>query len=139
MSQAGGRPTRRTSVIGISIGIAAERAGMHPQTLREYERQGLVQPQRTQGGARRYREAELERLTHIQQLTELGMSLAAVRHVLAMEEALRTAHQRVAELEHRLGMAPALPPTSELVRRSMSVALVHVPRLPRSPRWRHDH
>ncbi|HEY5386528.1 MAG TPA: MerR family transcriptional regulator, partial [Thermoleophilia bacterium] len=68
------------------ISVAAELAGMHPQTLRLYERRGLVRPQRTAKNTRRYSQRDVERLQRIQQLTELGLNLAGVERVLAMEE-----------------------------------------------------
>ncbi|HXX89443.1 MAG TPA: MerR family transcriptional regulator [Acidimicrobiales bacterium] len=67
------------------ISVAAELAGMHPQTLRIYERRGLVDPRRTRGGNRRYSERDIERLRHIQELTTAGMNLEGVRQVLALE------------------------------------------------------
>ena len=70
------------------ISVAAELAGMHPQTLRLYERRGLVRPQRTAKNTRRYSERDVERLQRIQELTELGLNLAGVERVLAMEEQL---------------------------------------------------
>ena len=70
------------------ISVAAELAGMHPQTLRLYERRGLVRPQRTAGKTRRYSQRDVERLQRIQELTELGLNLAGVERVLAMEEQL---------------------------------------------------
>jgi MerR family transcriptional regulator/heat shock protein HspR len=120
-----------------SIGIAAAQVGMHPQTLREYERQGLVTPRRTPGGTRRYGQAELERLVRIQRLTAEGLSLAGVRYVLEIEDELRAARARIAELEGRAPQQPgAARPPERAVVRSMSLELVHVPRAPRSPRWR---
>ncbi len=71
------------------ISVAAELAGMHPQTLRLYERRGLVHPQRTAKNTRRYSERDVERLQRIQELTEIGLNLAGVERVLAMEEQLR--------------------------------------------------
>ena len=61
------------------ISVAAELAGMHPQTLRLYERRGLVRPQRTAKNTRRYSERDVERLQRIQELTELGLNLASAR------------------------------------------------------------
>lgn len=123
-----------------SIGHVAALLGLHPQTLREYERQGLVTPQRTPGGTRRYGRPELERLQRIQRLTAEGMSLAGVRYVLRLEDELQAAKARIAQLEGRsAGGAKAPPGASEPRRatvRSMSLELVHVPRPPRSPRWR---
>ena len=67
------------------ISVAAELAGMHPQTLRIYERMGLVDPARTTGGNRRYSEADVAMLLRIAQLTAQGLNLAGVKRVLALE------------------------------------------------------
>ena len=67
------------------ISVAAELAGMHPQTLRIYERRGLVDPARTTGGNRRYSEADIALLLRIARLTEEGLNLAGVKRVLALE------------------------------------------------------
>ncbi len=74
------------------ISVAAELAGVHPQTLRIYERKGLVDPARTQGGSRRYSQVDIDRLRRIQDLTTEGLNLAGVKRVLELEaenEALR--------------------------------------------------
>jgi len=67
------------------ISVAAELAGVHPQTLRIYERKGLVDPARTGGGNRRYSEADIERLRRIQDLTTEGLNLAGVKRVMELE------------------------------------------------------
>ncbi len=67
------------------ISVAAELAGVHPQTLRIYERKGLLEPARTAGGNRRYSDDDLDRLRRIAELTEEGMNLAGVRRVLELE------------------------------------------------------
>src|SRR5213083_2133659 len=67
------------------ISVAAELAGVHPQTLRIYERKGLVEPARTQGGSRRYSDHDIELLRRIQDLTEQGLNLAGVQRVLELE------------------------------------------------------
>ena len=67
------------------ISVAAELAGMHPQTLRIYDRKGLVDPARTTGGNRRYSEADVAMLLRIAQLTAQGLNLAGVKRVLALE------------------------------------------------------
>lgn len=67
------------------ISVAAELSGMHPQTLRLYERRGLVCPQRTAKNTRRYSAHDVERLRRIQALTEMGLNLAGVERVLALE------------------------------------------------------
>ena len=64
------------------ISVAAELTGMHPQTLRIYERKGLLDPLRTSGGSRRFSESDLARLRHIQELTATGLNLEGVRRVL---------------------------------------------------------
>ncbi len=70
------------------ISVAAELAGMHPQTLRVYERKGLLDPARTTGGSRRFSERDLARLRHIQDLTAAGVNLEGVRRILALETEL---------------------------------------------------
>jgi MerR family transcriptional regulator/heat shock protein HspR len=70
------------------ISVAAELTGVHPQTLRIYERKGLLDPSRTRGGSRRFSDADLSRLRHIQQLTATGLNLEGVRRVLELESEL---------------------------------------------------
>jgi MerR family transcriptional regulator, heat shock protein HspR len=67
------------------ISVAAELAGVHPQTLRIYERKGLLSPARTGGGSRRYSDEDIAQLRRIQDLTEDGLNLAGVKRVLALE------------------------------------------------------
>jgi MerR family transcriptional regulator/heat shock protein HspR len=74
----------RTQAVYV-ISVAAELAGMHPQTLRIYERRGLVNPARTQGGNRRYSDADIETLQRIAQLAEQGMNLEGIRRVMELE------------------------------------------------------
>jgi MerR family transcriptional regulator/heat shock protein HspR len=71
------------------ISVAAELTGMHPQTLRIYERKGLLDPSRTSGGSRRFSDADLSRLRHIQELTATGLNLEGVRRVLELEVEVR--------------------------------------------------
>lgn len=68
------------------ISVAAELAGVHPQTLRIYERKGLVDPARTGGNSRRYSEDDIERLRRIQALTNEGLNLAGVKRVMELED-----------------------------------------------------
>jgi MerR family transcriptional regulator/heat shock protein HspR len=85
------------------ISIAAELVGMHPQTLRIYEAKGLVLPGRTPGGTRLYSERDLERLKLIQRLTtELGLNLAGVARVLALEDELGKLRARLDRLEQEM-------------------------------------
>jgi MerR family transcriptional regulator, heat shock protein HspR len=94
------------------ISVAAELAGVHPQTLRIYERKGLVDPARTAGGSRRYSDADIDLLKRIQDLTAAGLNLAGVERVLELEREVRelrdelertraAARHAVAEAERR--------------------------------------
>ena len=111
------------------ISVAAELAGMHPQTLRLYERRGLVHPQRTAKNTRRYSVHDVDRLQRIQELTELGLNLAGVERVLAMEEQLETMRREMLLLQSRLSEAAAVMRREvERVERSHRLELVPVPR-----------
>ena len=70
------------------ISVAAELAGVHPQTLRIYERRGLVEPARTAGGSRRYSDDDIRHLIRIQELTDSGLNLEGVKRVLELEDEL---------------------------------------------------
>ena len=78
------------------ISVAAELAGVHPQTLRIYERKGLLEPARTGGGSRRYSSADIDLLRRIQELTNEGLNLAGVQRILDLEAELS---ERAAEVE----------------------------------------
>jgi MerR family transcriptional regulator, heat shock protein HspR len=84
------------------ISVAAELAGVHPQTLRIYERRGLIEPQRTPGGSRRYSERDLRRLARIQELTNEGVSLVGVVRFLEMEDRLDDARREIDRLGEEL-------------------------------------
>ncbi|MEO1064304.1 MAG: MerR family transcriptional regulator [Actinomycetota bacterium] len=86
------------------ISVAAELAGLHAQTLRIYERKGLLEPSRTPGGSRRYSERDIQRLSRISELTDEGLNLAGVRRVLELEEEvlrLRTELSQLTEAARR--------------------------------------
>lgn len=87
------------------ISVAAELAGMHPQTLRIYERRGLLTPARTSGGNRRYSDADIARLRRIADLAAAGMNLEGIRHVMSLEEEVALLRNEVADLRHRLAEA----------------------------------
>jgi MerR family transcriptional regulator, heat shock protein HspR len=109
------------------ISVAAELAGMHPQTLRMYERRGLLHPQRTAKNTRRYSERDVDRLRRIQALTELGLNLAGVERVLAMEEQMQTMAAELQRLQARLDEAAvAMRREVERVERSHRLDLVPV-------------
>ena len=80
------------------ISVAAELAGMHPQTLRIYESRGLVQPARTQGGNRRYSDHDIERLRRISELAAEGMNLEGIRRVMSLEAEVEMLRAEVAQL-----------------------------------------
>lgn len=84
------------------ISVAAELAGMHPQTLRIYERRGLLTPARTSGGNRRYSDADISRLRRIAELASSGMNLEGIRHVMSLEEEVHRLRMEVAELRQGL-------------------------------------
>ena len=81
------------------ISVAAELAGVHPQTLRIYERKGLLDPARTGGGSRRYSEVDIARLRRIQELTNEGLNLAGVKRVLELEALVDELRDRLAQLQ----------------------------------------
>lgn len=86
-----------------TISIAAQLVGMHPQTLRMYEARGLLRPGRTPGGTRVYSDRDLARLREIQRLTtELGLNLAGVQRVIALEDELDSLRSRIERLEGRM-------------------------------------
>lgn len=87
------------------ISVAAELAGVHPQTLRIYERKGLIEPYRTPGGTRRYSDEDLDRLSLIQELTSAGVNLEGVRRILRLREDNRRLRGQVDRLRRLLGEA----------------------------------
>jgi len=87
------------------ISVAAELAGVHPQTLRIYERKGLVDPARTSGGSRRYSEDDLDRLRRITELTEEGLNLAGVKRVLELEREVARLRSELAEARREAAAA----------------------------------
>ncbi len=80
------------------ISVAAELAGVHPQTLRIYERKGLLDPARTIGGSRRYSDADIAQLRRIQDLTNAGVNLEGVRHLLRLEAELVETRKELARV-----------------------------------------
>ena len=110
-----------------SISVAAELAGMHPQTLRAYEAKGLVRPRRTPGGTRRYSDRDVERLRKIAMLTgDLGMNLAGATRVLDLEDAMEQMTREVTALRSQLAAASdELRRELDRVHRSYRRDLVH--------------
>jgi MerR family transcriptional regulator/heat shock protein HspR len=99
MAERFGTPDDRAVFV---ISVAAELAGVHPQTLRIYEREGLVRPKRTTANARRYSERDIQRLLEIKRLTGDGINLAGVGAVLELTDELQHLQARVAALEAEL-------------------------------------
>ena len=90
------------------ISVAAELAEMHPQTLRMYEQRGLISPHRSPKGPRLYSQTDVDRLRRIQEMTtELGLNLAGVERVLALEEQLEVTRRQLEELEQQSSEARA--------------------------------
>ena len=112
------------------ISVAAALAGMHPQTLRQYDRLGLVTPSRTDGGGRRYSERDVEVLREVQRLSqEEGVNLAGIKRVIELENQVEALRQRVAELTADLDQARTETTTAQDdVRASMRRDLVPVRR-----------
>ena len=115
------------------ISVAAELAGVHPQTLRIYEQKGLVSPQRTRGNTRMYSQADIERLQLINELTDEGINLAGVIRILdlkgrlderddeldALHRRVRKLADRVHELETRLSVISLVTDTNAIVLRRL--------------------
>lgn len=116
------------------ISVAAELAGVHPQTLRIYERKGLVRPKRTQGNTRRYSDADVELLRWIQALTQdEGINLAGVKHIMEMRAQMEELRDRVEELQAQLAHRRAIAMTG----RRTSGEMVPVRTVIRMP-WQGD-
>ena len=129
------------------ISVAAELAGMHPQTLRIYERKGLLDPARTVGGSRRYSERDIDRLRRIQDLTNSGVNLEGVRRVMELEaevarlraELDRVRRQAAADIEAlRRQAAEEVQLTHRQYRRDL-VPVRNLPDLYRSAPQRRNH
>lgn len=122
-----------------AIAVAAELAGMHPQTLRQYDRIGLVVPGRTRGGSRRYSARNIQQLREVARLGAEGMSLPAIARLLDLEDEVLMLRRRVLELEGALrseranrpgvrvfaaGASGVIPvPSGRRIRRSTDVVL----------------
>ncbi len=89
------------------ISVAAELSGLHPQTLRQYDRLGLVSPGRTRGGGRRYSARDIFQLREVQRLSGLGVGLEGVKRILELEDHVAALQHRVSELQDELEQARA--------------------------------
>ena len=116
------------------IGVAAQLAGMHPQTLRSYEQKGLVTPQRTSGNTRMYSQADIERLELINELTDEGINLAGVIRILDLQGRLDERdreiddlHRRVRRLADRVHQLETRESVTTLVHASNALAIRRLP------------
>ncbi|HEY9290929.1 MAG TPA: helix-turn-helix transcriptional regulator [Microlunatus sp.] len=97
------------------ISVAAQLAGMHPQTLRTYDRMGLVSPRRTRGRGRRYSPRDVARLRLIQRLSQdEGINLEGIRRIMTMENEIEQLQRQVQELSDLLAASRAAPPGSRV-------------------------
>lgn len=111
------------------IGVAAELAGLHPQTLRIYERRRLVMPQRSSGNTRLYSEADIERLRLIVRLSEEGINLAGVERILELQDEVEQMARHVLEMRRKIEMAESrMRAEAERIHRSYKAEIVHVRR-----------
>jgi MerR family transcriptional regulator/heat shock protein HspR len=123
---------RKTSTTGrglYMISVAAELSGLHPQTLRIYERKRLISPQRSSGNTRLYSDKDIERLQLITRLTDEGINLTGVVRILQMRDEMEAMRRRIAELEEALGVAERrISAEADRVHRSYKAEIVHVRR-----------
>ena len=126
MADVGLGPSSRALYV---ISVAAELAGVHPQTLRIYERRGLLDPVRTIGGSRRYSDADIAQLRRIQELTAAGVNLEGVRRILELEAEITYLKDRIDEERERARREVAA--THKAYRRDLVPAPAVLPR-----RWR---
>jgi len=103
---------QRTRAVYI-ISVAAELTGVHPQTLRVYERKGLLSPARTGGMSRRYSETDLEQIRRVQRLTNDGLTLAGVARVLQLEAEVEGLKRQIRELRAKNPASTALVPVKK--------------------------
>jgi len=108
------------------ISVAAELAGVHPQTLRMYERKGFIRPERTSGNTRRYSQADIEIVRLIQQMTQdRGMNLAGVEMVIELQRELERAQERMERLRREAAeLQQRLAEDLERIRQAQKTALV---------------
>jgi MerR family transcriptional regulator, heat shock protein HspR len=99
MAKRSDRPQERAVYI---ISVAAELAGVHPQTLRIYERKGLLSPARTAGNTRRYSDRDIDRLRAIQELTQRGINLAGVKMIIELQAEVDKVRRRIEALRQEL-------------------------------------
>ena len=107
------------------ISIASQLSGMHPQTLRQYDRMGLVSPGRTSGRGRRYSLRDIASLRNIQRLVGEGINLAGIKRIIELEEAVASMAIEVAKLRTEVDALLAENPPKSLVRRSKDTIVLY--------------
>ena len=107
------------------ISIASQLSGMHPQTLRQYDRMGLVSPGRTSGRGRRYSLRDIASLRNIQRLVGEGINLAGIKRIIELEEAVASMAIEVAKLRTEVDALMAENPPKSLVRRSKDTIVLY--------------
>ncbi|MGX1703624.1 heat shock protein transcriptional repressor HspR [Microbacterium sp. NPDC055357] len=128
-----------------AIAVAAELSGMHPQTLRQYDRLGLVVAARTQGGSRRYSLRHVEQLREVARMSAEGIGLPAIMRILDLESRVRELHTRVRDLEDRARAAAESRPGARVFAAGTTGAVVSLRRGTRARRatdivvWRPRH
>jgi MerR family transcriptional regulator/heat shock protein HspR len=118
------------------ISAAAELSGLHPQTLRQYDRLGLVSPDRAAGRGRRYSARDIERLREVQRLSQdEGVNLAGIKHIRGLQDEVSLLQARVAELEAALAAVAAttIPVALPVQAQPAAAQPVHNPLLPALP------
>lgn len=105
--------TKPTPLAVFVISVAAELADMHPQTLRSYEKKGLLSPSRTPGGTRRYSQADIEQLLIIQELSDQGLNSVGIKLVLGLREQVQQLTQENQRLRKRFAQLRATLPAAE--------------------------
>lgn len=120
------------------ISLAAELSGLHPQTLRQYDRLGLVSPDRAPGRGRRYSARDIERLREVQRLSQdEGVNLAGIKHIRTLQDEVGTLRDRVAELEAALAAVALTTIPVAVPAAPVQGAPVHTPPAP-NPLYRGD-
>ncbi|MFV0319567.1 MAG: heat shock protein transcriptional repressor HspR [Microbacterium sp.] len=107
-----------------AIALAAELAGMHPQTLRQYDRIGLVVPGRTRGGSRRYSARDIERLREVARMSAEGVSLPAIARIIDLEDTVRRLRREVSELTSRVKTESEYRPSARVFAAGSTGAVV---------------
>lgn len=105
--------TKQQPIAVFVISVAAELADMHPQTLRSYEKKGLLSPSRTPGGTRRYSQEDIEQILIIQELSDQGLNSVGIRLVLGLREQVQQLTEENERLRKRFAQLRANLPTAE--------------------------